>query len=423
MDEKQLKELENRFKRFSMPFHIGVYLAINAIRDSFLLLDGPNCVIPKIEYIYGNHDLNSNIFSPDGSSRILYTMSLPSKQKLNPELKLEILLPLFANSSKYGAVFVSGQPFHNLTGMDYEGIAASVKTKSPIGVIPPKSMEFDWLEGYSIALEVAAGLLSYGKELKKNTAAIVGYLFDRNEKDHTANIMELKRLLSLCGLDLICVFPGGDSFDNLSKAAEAEYIISFPYGRKAAQAIASKSGAKIIETEIPIGFAGTTEWLQKICEETGRNLPNTVPEEERSSKIQYLKIASLLRHKPVVFAGDPYLFNAIFSFCEELVMRPECAILNCSPQKLKNISRHTLFEPTTGEALETIAELQGFEKPELLIGNSFANTEGFAPGIPFLELGFPSYSHHCLIDEPFMGYAGAVSLIGRLINSQLEEKR
>ena len=45
-----------------------------------------------------------------------------------------------------------------------------------------------------------------------------------------------------------------------------------------------------------------------------------------------------------------------------------------------------------------------------------ALTEGFSDGLPFLELGFPSYGHHCLGEEPFFGFAGAQNLAGRLLN-------
>ena len=63
----------------------------------------------------------------------------------------------------------------------------------------------------------------------------------------------------------------------------------------------------------------------------------------------------------------------------------------------------------------------GYLKPDLAVGNSFAATEGLAAGLPLTELGFPSYGHHCLSDEPFFGFAGARMLAGRLFNSLRSE--
>jgi nitrogenase molybdenum-iron protein alpha/beta subunit len=54
-----------------------------------------------------------------------------------------------------------------------------------------------------------------------------------------------------------------------------------------------------------------------------------------------------------------------------------------------------------------------------MIGSSFAVSEGFAKGIPYIELGFPSYSRHCFTEEPFLGFRGALNLTAMLLNSQL----
>lgn len=415
--DRRLIDISDKFRTYVLPYQIGVYLGINAIKDAALLNDGPNCSIPKAEFIYGNHDINSTLFSPDGMHRIFYTMSHPFKQKGNPEYKLEAMLSVLADCGRYGIVFATGLPFQSLTGIDYEGISSSITGKIPVAAVPPKSMELDWLGGYSAVLEAAAYKLVYSVPRKKNSIAIAGYLFDRNEGDHWGNIKELKRLLAICGLDLISVFPDGNSFSGLQKAAEAEYIVSFPYSRNAASIMAMKSGAKLIETDIPIGFKATTQWLEKICLTAGRSLPESILQEEGKAKAQYNKFASVLRHKPVIFAGDPYLFDAIYIFCRELHMRPDTAFLDCYPSKVKNLPKRILFSPSTESVRNMTDSLEGYDKPAAIIGNSFSFTEKFAKDIPFVELGFPSYSFHCLLEEPFVGYAGALCLAGRLLNA------
>lgn len=415
--DRRLIDISDKFRTYILPYQIGVYLGINAICDAALLNDGPNCSIPKAEFIYGNHDINSTLFSKDGTHRIFYTMSHPIKQKGNPEYKIETMLSILAECGKFGIVFATALPFQSLTGIDYDGIAACIDKKVPVVAVPPKSMELDWLGGYSAILEAAASALDYNVHRKKNTVTIVGYLFDRNEGDHKGNIRELRHLLALCGLDLTCVFPDGGFFSNMQKAAEADYIISFPYSRNAARSISRRSGAKLIETDIPIGFKATTEWIEKICCETGRPLPETILIEERRARRQYNKFASVLRHKPVIFAGDPYLFDAINKFCLELYMRPNTAFLDCYPRKVRTLPARLLFRPSSESARNMATALEDYEKPTALIGNSFSFTEKFATNIPFVELGFPSYSFHCLMEEPFMGYAGTLCLAGRMLNA------
>ena len=414
------KDIVNNFNTFIMPFQLGIYLAINAIQDAVLIVDGPNCLLPKAEFIYGNHDLNSTLLCPDGLNRIYYTMSNPHYQKGNPEIKLQALISVLANADKYGAVAITGQAYHSLSGIDYDGISSSVKGKIPVVSIPPKSIEYDWLEGYALTLKsIANALPADNVKKRKNTVVLAGCLFDRNEGDCNGNISEMKRLLKICGLDVICNFPGGSSFQELKSALDAEYVISMPYAREASEIIAKKGGSKLIEIGLPIGFSGTAEWVKQICHASGREMPDEIIKEKERYFRQYLKIGSILHHKSVIFAGDPYLFEAIASLCKEILMRPDTAVLDCLPRKMKFYSKNILFQPTTSEVRELVSKLTNFEKPSVIIGNSFALTEKFAKGIPFIELGFPSFSSHYLNETPFFGYAGVMNIISRLLNSQM----
>ena len=75
-----------------------------------------------------------------------------------------------------------------------------------------------------------------------------------------------------------------------------------------------------------------------------------------------------------------------------------------------------LFRPDAGAARDAVRELPAYQKPDLAVGDSFALSEGITCALPFIELGFPSYSHHCLLDEPYLGFSGARILAGRLLN-------
>lgn len=422
MNDENVKALERRFKTFILPFQIGVYLGVNAVNDAALVSDGPNCAVPKAEFIYGNHDANSTLFSPYGFHRIFYTMSHPLRQQGNPEERIEAVLSVLARSGHYGIVLVTGLPFQALAGMDYEGMTSAMKEPVPVTSIPPKSLEYDWLEGYALTLKAFAAALPAvhkKKEIRRNTVAVAGYFFDRNEGDHRGNIAEMKRLLSMCGLELVSVFPDGGSFSGLSAALDAEYVVSMPYGRSAAEIIAGNSGAELIETGLPAGFRGTLEWLEKICAAAGIKVPEAVYAEERKSREQYLRVASVLRHKPVLYAGEPHLFGALRGFLKEIGMRPDYAVFDCAPVKLQNPAEHVLFSPSTEQVWNFVSSLKGFDRPAVMIGGSFAVSEGFAKGIPYIELGFPSYSRHCFTEEPFLGFRGALNLTAMLLNSQL----
>jgi len=412
----------NFFTRpFSLPYQLGIYLAANAVSDSCVVMDGANCVMPKIDFLAGNHDLYSTLLSPDGEHRIICTMAAPLPQKENPEKQLSAFLAGVAGSGCFSVVMLTGLPFLKLAGMDHEGIAAGIKSGCAVVDVPQGSLERDWLDGYALALEALARALPLKKiKKRRRSVALAGYFFDRNEGDHAANIKELRRLLKLCGLDLVCVFPSGGSFGELSRALEAEVIVSLPYGRKAAERLAGRSGARLVETGLPLGLKGTSGWLKAVCAAAGikGELPPAIRKLERKTAAAISPSLSALVHRSLVYAGDPYLFAGLSSYAAELGMSIPLALIDSfqKPLGTGKVPGGLLFSPDSADASAAVRGLSGFSKPALLAGNSFALSEGFSDNLPFLELGFPSYGHHCLADEPFFGYAGALSLAGRLLN-------
>ena len=409
-------------KIFTLPYLLGVYLAANAVKDAWVVVDGLNCVMLKTNFIAGDHDLFSTLMSASGDHRVLCTMVGPRPQQPNQENRLKEFVARTAVERGRGVVLLTALPFMRLAGTDYEGIAASISCSKPVAAVAPLSMEGDWLDGYAETLAALASALPAGRpRARKKAVAVVGYLHDRAEGDHAGNKKELARLLSLAGLELACLFPSGGGFRGLGAALEAGVVASLPYGRKAARRIAARSGARLVETGLPLGLGGTSDWLQSLREAAGLRgpLPPALAREERRAAARIFPALPALAHRRLLYAGDPYLGAAVLAFAKELCIRPAAAVLDCQPRELgpAPLPREVLFAPDVARAARTLGALERHLKPNLAVCNSFALTEGLAAGMPFVELGFPSYGHHCLRDEPFLGYAGAVSLVGRLLNA------
>ena len=418
---KNIPALSKFAKTLNFPHQFGVFLAANAVADACVLSDGLNGAMLKADYIAGNHDLFSTLLSPDGCHRIICSMSGPLPQKGNHDRELGVLLKDISDSGLFSAILLTGLPFMRLSGVDYEGIAAGVSGKTPVADVSAGSYDSDWLEGYDRALTALIKISDLRKNRKKpRTAAIAGYFWDRNEKDHSANLAELKRLLSLCGIELACVFPSGNNFKDLKKAGQAGLVVSLPYGRTAAAQLAAATGADLIETGLPVGLKGTTSWLSAVRGALGLrgSLPREVWEEERAAAGAISPALDMLAFKKMLFAGDPHLYAAMAAFASELRIKIAAAFINSLPVPLgTDILPETLiFNPEVEEARGARHKLQREGGLDFAAGNSFAITEKLAEGLPFVEFGFPSYSHHCLYDEPFMGYAGARVLASRMLN-------
>lgn len=410
-------------KTYQLPYLLGVFLGLNAVSDACLLVDGANCVMVKADLIAGNHDLFSTLLSETGRHRVICTMWTPVNPPKNPEKKLGAMLNSVAGSGQFGAVLLTGLPYCWLAGMDYEGIAASVTAGAPVAAIPAKSMDYDWLDGYDLTLEALARALpaARGKKRAKNSVALAGYMFDRNEGDHAANLKELVRLLELSGLDCVSVWPSGGTVAELARVSEASLIVSLPYGRRTARTLAKKYGAGLLETGLPLGLKGTSAWLAAVRRAAGLpgGLPAAVLEEEREAAGTIAPALRALLHKKALFAGDPFLYSAFSSFAAELCVSLPLVFLDSARRPLGAgaAAGTVLFGPSPEDVKTAKAALSLYERPGLAVVNSFALTEGFADGLPFVELGFPSYGHHCLLDEPFLGFSGARSLAARMLNS------
>ncbi len=403
-------------------YHVGLYLAVNAVSDCALIVDGPNCIMPKAEYVLGNHDLYSTLLSPENRHRLIWTMADPVLSGENPEVSLSALLRGAAGSGLFSAVLLTGLPFRRLAGMDYDGLAASAGGKTPVVTVPALSLEADWLEGYDRGLEALVRAMPSAKQKRrKNSVAIAGYLFDRRELDHAANIAELSALLEACGLRLVSVFPSGGTLGELSQALEADLVISLPYGRRAARRLAGLSGARLLETALPMGFKGTRKWLEAVRRAAGLRgpLPEAARLIERETAAAVSPFVQTLAHRNAAFAGDPYLFAGFADLAAGFCMRVTAAFINSGRTALDVVRppSELLFSPSSSEAVAALARMDRYAAPEILVGNSFAFSEGLADGLSFVELGFPSYGHHCLSPEPFLGFAGAQALAGRLLNA------
>ncbi|KAF0127670.1 MAG: hypothetical protein FD189_1454 [Elusimicrobia bacterium] len=403
-------------------YHVGLYLAANAVSDCALVVDGPNCIMPKAEYVLGNHDLYSALLSPENRHRLIYTMAGPVADGENPEVRLSALLRGAADSGCFSAVLLTGLPFRKLAGIDHEGLAASAGGKAPVVHVPSLSLEADWLEGYAMGLDaLIRALPAAGKKRQKNSVAIAGYLLDRREQDHAANIAELTALLEACGLRVLCVFPSGGTLRQLSRALEADLVISLPYGRRAARRLAGLSGARLVETGLPMGLKGTRRWLETVRRAAGLRgpLPGSVKLMEKTAAAAVAPFAQALAHRNAAFAGDPHLFAGFADLAAGFCMRVTAVFINSrrAPLDASRPPAELLFSPVVGEAAAALARMGTYARPEIMVGNSFAFSEGLADGMSFVELGFPSYGHHCLAPEPFLGFAGVKALAGRLLNA------
>lgn len=405
---------------------VGVFLAVNAIRDAYLVVEGPDCVHMKTQFVQGSHDWLSTLTSVSGFHRVTNTALHPVQMVRSREAGLQQVLRKLAAHDKTAGVLLSSMPMAFITGADYDRVCKDTadETGKTVVHVPGKSLSGDWLDGYAEALLSLARripLPNHGP-LDPSNVAIVGYLFDRNEADHVANVRHLRDLLSRVGLQCVSVWLEGQGFGQLAEVARAGTILSFPYARKAARMIASRTGARVIECELPFGLDASERWLEGIGRELGvERRAREVIDEELARVVPSLEwvIPFQFQGRRVAYVGDPHMALGMKEIAAMLGAELRAAVVtnpasHCAgledrlrPARLQVWPKQNAFRAFLQEAIES-------ERVTLLVTNHHGASFG---NVAWVEVGFPTMYRHALYDRPFLGFQGLLSFVDLLANA------
>lgn len=410
--------------RMNHPYMHGVYLALNAVADAYLLVDSPNCAFNLAENIMGNHDLRSTLLDAGGFHRVAHTGANVRHIALDRTPEISGRLDAILNSGRAGAVLVTAMPMAHVTGVQYDLLLrdARARQSTPIVDVPPLSLIGDWLDGYAETLAaVARGLDLSGGHPRAENVAVVGYMMDRGEEDHLGNLREFRRIVEDgLGLRLVSVWLGGGLYSELARAGTAGTIVSLPHGREAARVVAEKTGAALVETAPPFGLDGTVRWIRQVAEATGttgrarefidRELAAVAP------KFEWV-VPHIFLGRRVGYAGDPHYLEVFRAFAGELGCEVTTEAVYARASHAEEIAPPApLVEPRPPEFRDAFRLNDPETRPSLVVANSRAALF-FQDEIPVVEFGYPSNHHHAMSDEPFLGFRGAACFAGRMANA------
>ncbi len=420
-----MSETPDYSQRVAPGFLVGVYLAVNAVRDLYLLVEGPDCAHMKTQYVQGNHDWMSTLTSVSGFHRVANTALHPDHMSGSREQGLSEAMARLAAHEHVPALAVTSLPMAFITGADYERLVEEVSedTGKPIVHVPGKSLSGDWLDGYAETLYAfARGLDLSGGELDERKVAIIGYLHDRNEGDHEGNLEELRRLIDGLDLELCSVWLSGGDVSELFAARDAGTVISLPYGRRAARRVARRTGARLVETALPLGLPASEAWVRQLGEALDRGpQAEALIDRELSAVVPRLEwvVPFVFQTRRVGYVGDPHMLPGLASFLEVLGVGLPFAVIIDPPHHTgelpEDLGADLLVHPKMTAFTRFLSEhLNRADAVDALVTNS-AGAQGHT--VATLELGFPSMYRHALYRRPFLGFGGALALADSLANA------
>ncbi|MFH2005140.1 MAG: nitrogenase component 1 [bacterium] len=418
----------------TIPFLTGVYVAINAIEDAYLVVDGPNCVFFRIPQLQPNHDWLADLARSSGLHRVVDTDATPSRvAQGNPRLLLDRLREV-DGLPDCGGILLTTMAHVAITGRQYPTLLESMNPPlgHPVILIPQGELTHDWLDGYGATLAALARELplaspdarAAGEERPR--VALVGHMLHRREADATADLAELIRLLEGLELEVVGTWLDGGTWESLGSVGHADWVLSLPYGREAARILAARAGAELLELPLPVGPGATVEWIRCVAEAVDRRAQAEAFIEAELRRImprlEWI-VAHELLHRRVLVAGDPHLVDALTCGLSEL----GCAVVlevvfarEGHPAGTSPPGARRLCSPSNQSLVEAMEELRrGEGAPDVCVVNSLAvhSLRGESSVLPFVEVGFPSYYTHALYPAPLLGFDGTLSLVTRLVNT------
>jgi nitrogenase molybdenum-iron protein alpha/beta subunit len=411
---------------FGYPRVLGAYLAVNAIPDTWMLVDSADCATLRAEIIQDNHDWLATLITEEGHYRIASTGVCPHTIVLD---RRDMLAEQFAVVAKErGAfMFIYPAPVTALVGVDYRNVLATIEIpeETTALVVDPVDSVGNWVAGYSHMMELVAThlLLPDMGRKRKSTVALVGYLWDRNEADHEASVEELKKLLTQMGLETTSVWLSGCSTEDLQRVAEAETLLALPYGRAAAQILGERTGARVVDVDLPVGFEATVSWVEFLAAELGLSTAALAAMEAAAADAYRRAAKAVMRHlvdRPFAICTESLLGARIAAMVLEMggdvqLLATAGERLSPADTKLADVVLENSTMEQVSAALRYVAD-DALGWP-VLIGSERA-LAAVEPGrFAVVPMGFQAGGTHHLYSAPFVGFAGALSLLDRIGNA------
>ena len=179
----------------------------------------------------------------------------------------------------------------------------------------------------------------------------------------------------------------------------------------------------------PIGLKGTDEFVMKLAELTGKEVPEKL-KIERGRLVDAMQDSYPYMHgKKFAIWGDPDFLIGLVSFLLEMGAEPTHVLCHNAPSGWADEMRAMLdTSPAAanchvwaGKDLWHMRSLLFTEPVDFMIGNSYGKELMRDTGIPLIYIGFPIFDRHHLHRYSISGYDGALNLLTWITNKVLDQ--
>ena len=409
---------------------LGIYMAVHAIPDAVNLTHVPVGCKPKIMNLMANHEgLDKNFYRNRWTNISGVDIIRGSEERLE-----HFIRECYGRYNQPGVMVVTTNMVIELAACDMNAGVANAEKDVDARLLHMKTRDFDGdiYDGYSdVVAQLASGLDWAEATVEPKTVNIIGYVYDRKEYEHSANVDELTRMLSALSIDTKSVFLSNRKWEKLKQAPGAAHNVILPHmGNKLAE-LEKQSGRPTIDTTLPLGLAPTVRWLEQIAEGIGIE-PEAV---ENYVAAEQQRLAPALRYARERLHGlELAIFSDTVTAAHMSVLATELGmdvvLVGLTDRTLGGNRRFRSILESFDVALRDEAEV--LENPPLqqLARNEESAGEVppfdmiirptfdfFPETVPVLEMGFPSRFAHTVYPLPTYGLNGVGVMCQRLTDA------
>jgi len=227
------------------------------------------------------------------------------------------------------------------------------------------------------------------------------------------------------------MFQGGTTIADTKDCKNSKATISLQkYATvKTMKMVTKRWKQKESATLNPIGLKGTDEFIMKIAELTGKEVPEKL-KVERGRLVDAMQDSYPYMHgKKFAIWGDPDFLVGAVSFLLEMGAEPTHVLCHNAPRGWEDEMRAMLdTSPAAadchvwaGKDLWHMRSLLFTEPVDFMIGNSYGKELMRDTGTPLIYIGFPIFDRHHLHRYSISGYDGALNLLTWITNKVLDQ--
>lgn len=225
-----------------------------------------------------------------------------------------------------------------MIGDDVQSVAQEFKDEGrPVIAVNTPSFQGNSYHGYELLFSaLAREVVRKAEAVNPKKVNVLG-LVPGGDVFYKGNLREIKRLLSLLGLEVNTFIGEGETLDDFENAGDAalNLVLSDVHGVKTAQEFQRVHKTPYITTGLPIGYLQTAEFLHQVAQhlQISAETVETVLQRERTVYFDYFeRLADIyndidLQRYVVVVADSNYAPSLARFSADELGWLPELTVI------------------------------------------------------------------------------------------------